>query len=436
MIENNSTDQARDFIDECDKLLINAINAVDDILDIGKKKSARGSTLLIEIYKTVPIRDGELPLSLATGVFLLDDDFVDGYTLLTNTPSGAKPIMDREKEPKKISVRRILQNIHDHMDITPDQKQRIELYLEYKLPELPEPSQEEREQHAAKIVTKEVQGIDYPLDKINSDVWTLFDQPQDNGQLRIGYDLGRRGNKERALCLYSIDFSALEEVATVTRALDPFDKRVMIISAALYNAGNDVTSVSRIYRLMGGKGRPDKASIQKINDSLTKQSNATLYIDNDYAGYGQETEVKQQKGRKTFRYDGKVLPLERVSAYIDGQFTDAAIHFFREPPLVTFARDHKQLTTCDPILLQSPVNKTLSNLMIDDYLIEQIAHMKNSKKFSRKMLFATIFEHCKITTKKQRQRAPEIIGRFLDHYKSCDFIRDYTREEDGIRITL
>ena len=103
MLENTSTDQARDFIDECDKLLINAINAVDDILDIGKKKSARGSTLLIELYKTIPIRDGELPLSLATGVFLLDDDFVDGYTLLTNTPSGAKPIMDREKEPKSIT---------------------------------------------------------------------------------------------------------------------------------------------------------------------------------------------------------------------------------------------------------------------------------------------------------------------------------------------
>ena len=136
-------------------------------------------------------------------------------------------------------------------------------------------------------------------------------------------------------------------------------------------------------------------------------------------------------------YDASLLPFERISAYINGQLTESAIHLFREPPLVSFARERNQITTISRQLLESPINKTDANLLLEDYLIERIGRMKNTKSNAPlKMLFKTIYEKCAITTAKQKQRAPEKIRRYLDHYKKCGWIKGYKEDTDGIKILL
>jgi hypothetical protein len=127
--------------------------------------------------------------------------------------------------------------------------------------------------------------------------------------------------------------------------------------------------------------------------------------------------------------------MERISAIVNGQTTDSAIHLFREPPLISFARERKQITTVSRKLLESPLSQTDSNLQIEDYLIEQISHIKSPKsKLKNKLLFETIFEKCNIKTPNQRARARETITKLLDHYKKHNFIKDYKKSPDGITI--
>ncbi len=76
-------------------------------------------------------------------------------------------------------------------------------------------------------------------------------------------------------------------------------------------------------------------------------------------------------------------------------------------------------------------------MQIDDYLLVRIGHMKSGKgKAPRKMLFSTIYDRCNIKTKKQKQRAPQKIRVYLDHYKKCGWIKGYTEGKDGITIQL
>ena len=229
--------------------------------------------------------------------------------------------------------------------------------------------------------------------------------------------------------MYAVDFAALEdnEALNISKKLTPFDKRVYMAVAALYNAGNEVFSLTQIYIAMGNTGRPSKATLQKISDSLTKLMKASINISND--------DEANSYNYKKIVYNGSLLPMERISnVNIKGKVVESAIHPFREPPMLTFAKEHgNQLTTVNIKVLQSPVSKTDENLQIDDYLIERISKAKNGT-LSKKILIKSICERANITSKKQQGRLPEKLARFLDHYKESNFIKGYTLTKDSIII--
>ena len=292
---------------------------------------------------------------------------------------------------------------------------------------------EQAAEELPRIIANPAEKLENPLDKPNSVIWGLITDAaknNPNGQLRLNIDTSRKGSKQDAIIQYGINFDELPTTVKITKQLTQFDKRAYIAAAALFNAGNEIISATQVYSMMGNAGKPRTTDLQKINDSLTKMGAAHVYIDN-------AQEVQEAKGYTHFKYDAQLLPFERISAYINGQLTESAIHLFREPPLISFAKQRNQITTIPRQLLESPVNKTEANLLIEDYLLERIGHMKSGKsKAPRKMLFATIYDRCQIKTAKQRQRAPEKIRRYLDHYKKCGWIKGYKEDADGITILL
>ena len=283
-----------------------------------------------------------------------------------------------------------------------------------------------------KITARPTDRVDFPLDKPNREIWDLLSGTKYNNQLQLAtvtIDTSKGKKKRETGIIYGISFDKLEEAAPnlkITKQLTQYDKRVYIAASAIFNAGNEVTTATQIYRVMGNTGKPKAADVKKINDSLTKMGAARVYLNNSH-------EAKTYTGYPVFKYDADLLPFERVTATVNGQVTETAIHFFREPPLMTFAKERKQITTLPLQLLESPVSKTDANLAIDDYLLERISHIKKGKA-NPKILYESLYEKCRITTKKQKQRTPEKIKRYLDHYKECDFIYDYAEESDGIYI--
>ena len=283
---------------------------------------------------------------------------------------------------------------------------------------------------APKITATKTKTVEYPLDKPNTYIWDLL-QVDKHGQ--IEFNLAKYGSKEIVPAYYSINFDGLSDELKITKKLQPFDKRVYIAVSALFNAGNNVITLSQIHYAMGGITRPGGNILSKINDAITKMTTARIFFDN-------EREAEKYKYNH-FKYDGSLLPLERGTAIINGKLANAAIHIFREPPLITFAKQRNQITTIDIKLLQSPVNKTDDNLRIDDYLIERISRAKNGTGRSCRILYKTLYEHAGIadkpktdTERQQKKRAPEKIKKYLDHYQKTGFISRYTVEKDGLTI--
>lgn len=285
------------------------------------------------------------------------------------------------------------------------------------------------------LAGKRVERLDFPVDKVNSKIWDILGEDT-KGQIRFisaESALDKRKGKQINI-LYAIDFENIDKAVSITRRLTPYDELVYIAISALFSVGNDYITTAQIYNAMGFEGRPSKYDIDKINKAITKMSGARIHIDN-------LEEIQAKYKYPVVKYDGSLLPMERASIVINGQLAEAAIHIFREPPLISFARGRKQITTIERKLLASPISKTDQNIRLQTYLIERISRIKNDKKTSNKILFETLYKETGISTTKQRQRTPEKIKQLLDHYKECDFIKGYAPDEladikaaDGVAI--
>ena len=270
------------------------------------------------------------------------------------------------------------------------------------------------------VTAKRADKIEYPLDKLNTIMWGLTKKETAG---RVLVNMAKQGTKKKIPLYYSINFDELEDVQ-ISKELTATDKRVYIAMSALYNAGNEVMTITQIHHAMGNAGLPSKAQIDRINESVTKMSGARIHVDNQAEA--------DAYNYKAFPYDGSLLPMERRSAIVNGQIVDAAIHLFREPPLMSFAKERGQVTAFKASLLQSPISKTEANLKLEDYLITRISRSKGTCK----ILLATLYEKAGITTKKQKQRVPEKIEKYLQTYMKEGTITGYKIGKEEVIITL
>lgn len=310
-----------------------------------------------------------------------------------------------------------------------------QIFLDFVKADSPEPA------HTLKLLPRIIatppDALDYPIDKINKSAWDDLANAPKNSNGQIMFATEKRGSRNEATILYSIDFNELEKLdgLKLSKKLTTFDKWVYIAASALYAQNGQYMSAGQIYTAMGNRGKPAASQIQKINDSLTKMGAARVYLDNSL-----ETPVNKKYPK--YKYDGALLPFERVSAYINNALVESAVHLFREPPLMTFAKERRQITTISRTLLEIPLSKTEDNLQLMDYLIDRIASMKRpGSKISRKILFATIYEKCKIEGKSARERqarsrTPRKIKTCLEHFKEQGHIKGYKEAADGITIEL
>lgn len=385
-------------------------------------------------FQTGAFRDGDFSGKDKTRPVLIysmltSDAKEEKEILLTECPDFYRVIQDSFEKPKSMSLATFYGRQRAALDL-PDEYRYIDagyLMTLYSLLEVFTPQQSTG---ISRIVARRLSRLEFPLDKPNTKIWNLLTEDT-NGQIKLDIaveDATSKRGKKQINILYAIDFDDLPQGLSITKRLEPYDKFVYMAIGALYNAGNESMTVGMIYTAMGYTGRPSSTDIKKINQSITKMASAHIFLDN-------AQEIQSGYKYPHFKLDASLLPLERIQLIVNGQVSDLAIKLYREPPMISFAKERKQITTLEPKLLQVPISKTNQNLLIQDYLIERIARAKNGKG-KAKILYSTIYEKANITTAKQRQRAPEKIKATLEWYKSCKHIQGYSIDKDGVTVII
>lgn len=273
--------------------------------------------------------------------------------------------------------------------------------------------QEAKESEVESIVAKQASHLIYPLDKVNGYIW------QDFAPGELGYsldiDVAKSGSKDHIPISYSIDFAALDGLP-IAKKLTAFDKRVYCAAASLYEAGNNSTTPTQIYKTMGQSGKPSADQVDKIKQSLLKMRAAQIFIDTKAEADAYNYELTE--------YEGSLLPTERCTKRVNGRITKDAVHFLREPPLTEFAKGRKQVTSIAISVLQSPVSQSETILRVEDYLLNRISRAR--KKPKETILLQTLFNEAGITEKKAQGRIVQKVKTLLTHYKKTDFIANFS----------
>ncbi len=288
------------------------------------------------------------------------------------------------------------------------------------------------------VTAKKTRSLIHAIDKVDENLFAgMFDEKASNQPAlfhTVTIDKGKQKGKKINVTAY-IDFDKLPE--EIKKELTDYDRRVCEASAAIFNAGNEVTTLTQLYYTMGGTGKPAKNQIEKINQSVTKMMGTLFHIDN-------QDETANNINYPKIEYDGPLLPCERITATVNGKVTDAAIHLFREPPLMTFARERKQIFTCSVELLQSPLNISETKLAIEHCLLSLLAMGKHEtekekrkpeqhrKPVKKEMLLETIYKRAKTTDRRTKPRTKEKIITLLTHYKSKGQIKDFKLTNDRV----
>lgn len=293
-------------------------------------------------------------------------------------------------------------------------------YLEFPIRGIPD----FEEQQPPKISTSKLSDIFYPIDKVNSELWNCFSIGE-NTPLKAESDKDSRKGKQASIYVM-LDFNELDGVK-ISRTLTSFDKRVFIAISNKREAGQEILTFSQIYEAMGGISRPDKSIRDRIIESIETMSRAIVSIDTT-----EENKIYPRLDKIV--WESQLLHIEKVKGYSRGQITDYAIRIIEVPKLFLFAKNRGQITTVPIKLLESDISKTEANLLLENYLLSRIARMRNSTKISRTILIETVCQKCNITTKKQRQRLPGKIEKYLKHYVSVGWIKAYKLTDKSIEI--
>ena len=288
----------------------------------------------------------------------------------------------------------------------------------------PENEPYSKDENIERINTKKIDGVAFPLDKVNSTLWYGFPVGEVK-DLKAESDKDSRKGKQASILLL-LDFQALNGV-NISRELTVYDKWVWNACANLNEQGHKAFTAEQIYQAMGNEGRPNSKTKEKILDSVETLSRARVTIDNT-----EEHELYPNYDRLKATFP--LLDTEICIAYSRGQIVEDAIRIIQSPKLFEFAEDRHQITKLPINVLESPLNKTEDNLLLSDYLLMRISKMRNSKYITRIILLDTIYQKCCIETYKQKQRLPEKIEKILNHYKELEWIKDFQITEREIII--
>lgn len=249
---------------------------------------------------------------------------------------------------------------------------------------------------------------------------------------------------------YSLTFGDEPGMKT-TRELNHFDRRLQQAIDSLYVPGEqNIFLIGDISEAMGGSRNPSESRRKKINDSLTKQGTARIFINN-------AKEVAEYD-YPFIEYDGIVLDFERIRIIYNGQET-IGYKIISRPKMMEIADQRNQMSVVPIEVIQSGINQTNKTLQIEDYLLYRIIRQKNTiiklqepqqknytqnrqkqirEKSKLVILLDTFYEQTGTAGKKSKdkKRAVEHAEKYLKHYKKTGYIVDYNIDEKRIEIEL
>lgn len=245
--------------------------------------------------------------------------------------------------------------------------------------------EQETIKETAKMNAKRANEIVLTVDKISKTIFnrekneTLYEASNPDTLVSVGPDKGYKGKLVTALV--RLDISKLESLNLTNGVkLTPFERSLHRYALSLYLEGNRGITLNMIYHAMNGYSRTDKVPEQMrkaIEEGMRKLMYTGIKIDNTAHDKDTISEVKAYKA-KIINIEAYLLPLTIINVEMNGQRVEC-YKFLDTPPLFVYADSKNQISRREIQYLAVPLSATPENIVIRDYLFEQIIDMQHKK---------------------------------------------------------
>lgn len=278
-------------------------------------------------------------------------------------------------------------------------------------------------------IQRRLKKITQPNDKLTSEIMIISpDQFAAALERHDRYSGGIYENKKRGIIT---DFKITIKDNRACEPPDMFDKAVLSVCVSELSAKNNSVTVDRIFRgLTGGKAhrgtRMTSGMKSAIVSSVEKMMAMLIEIDATNAA------AKMNYPDMPTKVVSAILPAAYEERIVNGQPV-TTIHFFKDSPLMIFARTKNQILTYDTRLLDvANLNNTRRVVALKFYVVERVMEIVGHN-MTPTITFADVFKKCGLVegTKKQKQEARRTIEAVLNHLKAEGVIDDFRFERGG-----
>lgn len=241
-------------------------------------------------------------------------------------------------------------------------------------------------------------------------------------------------NKKGLTSTYSVNVDLSAPELKGTENITEYDKSVhnMAISMAKANEHGCFTAKQLATALLYGdnpsNSRPSPQQIGAVTKSIEKQRHIDITIDwTEHIKLNNKGNLPEEVSR--YQKKGYMLPVEEHIFTVNGK-TLHGYQFIKEPPLYQYACSVGQLGQHPIKMLSVPVNLDQTKIVIRDFLLEEIAHIKNNPKswnntISVDRLLDVAGEDSQTIEPTKKKRLFKAIKTMLEYWKKEDYIKGY-----------
>lgn len=264
---------------------------------------------------------------------------------------------------------------------------------------------------------------------------TLFSSKNSLEDLRqIAIDVAP--NKKGLTTTYSVNVDLTAPVLKGTENVTEYDKSIHNMSVSIGKANEHgfftakQVATALLYGDNPSNSNPSKQQIGAVTKSIEKLALIRLTIDwTEHIRLNNKGDIPEGDSFKVTDY---MLPVRKYTATIGGQKVEGYQFIDRDnyTPLHQYATSVGQIGQHPVKMLNIPINLDQQKIVIRDFLLEEIAHIKNSKivwnnTIGVNRLLEVAGEDSQTITRKKRSILLFSVKDMLNFWKKKDYIKGY-----------
>lgn len=351
-----------------------------------------------------------------------EDNFTNLYFLLMAYVSEAFHTLDREDKEARGRAIRIIKDRCIELGYKEEPLKIIKGEEASELSELP---------------TSPKYDFIYPTDlhqNLTKASSTLFNSKNSLEDLKqIAIDI--TPNKKGLTTTYSVNVDLTAPELKGTENITEYDKSVHNVAVSIAEANKEgcFTAKQVATVLYHGdnpsKANPSKQQIGAVTKSIEKQSLIRLSIDwTEHIKLNNRGNLPEEvTGYISRNY---MLPVKGHTFIVNG----SELHGYQlidTPPLYQYAKSVGQIGQHPVKMLNVPINLDQTKIVIRDFLLEEIAHIKKRENWNRTItvdrLLEVAGEDPQTINRIKKKRLLEAIEEMLNYWKKEDYIKSYTK---------